>query len=144
LVSEAHLRIYLAKSRFLSQVSNYQVAGHGSLWRFWLRGTSADEHRQCDEGLDGTFHLCHIFRRKAPAPAMLHALKLWAGLTRLLSSSPAALASTMELVPHRVEEDLRARLIRLIVRRQCQDFPHTQIHPALAGPDVPEAFERAS
>jgi hypothetical protein len=78
LVSEPYLRIYLAKSRFLSQVSDYQVACHGSLWRFWLRGTSADEHRKCDEGLDGTFHLCHIFRRAAPAPAMLHVFKLWA------------------------------------------------------------------
>ena len=76
--NEPRLGIYLAKSRFLSQVSNYQVACHGSLWRFWLRGTSADEHRQCDEGLDGTFHLCHIFRREAPAPAMLHVFKLWA------------------------------------------------------------------
>jgi hypothetical protein len=79
--SEPRLGIYLAKSRFLSQVLDYQVACHGSLWRFWLRGTSADEHRKCDEGLDGTFHLCHIFRREAPAPAMLHALKL--ALTRL-------------------------------------------------------------
>ena len=60
-----------------SRVLNCQVACHCSLWRFWLRGTSADEHRKCDEGLDGTFHLCHIFRREAPAPAMLHALKLW-------------------------------------------------------------------
>jgi hypothetical protein len=77
LASEPHLRIYLAKSRFLSQVLNYQVACHGSLWRFWLRGTSADEHRKCDECLDGTFDLCHIFRREAPAPAMLHAFKLW-------------------------------------------------------------------
>jgi hypothetical protein len=54
------------------------VACHGSLWRFWLRGTSADEHRKCDEGLDGTFHLCHMFRREAPAPALLHAFKLMA------------------------------------------------------------------
>jgi hypothetical protein len=75
--SEPRLGIDLAKSRFLSQVLDYQVAGHGSLWRFWLRGTSADEHRKCDEGLDGTFHLCHIFRREAPAPAMLYAFKLW-------------------------------------------------------------------
>src|SRR5208283_4207831 len=52
----------------------------GSLWRFWLRGTSADEHRKGDEGLDGTFHLCHILRREAPVPAMLHAVKLWVGL----------------------------------------------------------------
>jgi hypothetical protein len=79
--SEPRLGIYLAKSRFLSQVLNYQVACHGSLWRFWLRGISADEHRKCDEGLDGTFHLCHIFRREAPARAMLHAFMLW--LTRL-------------------------------------------------------------
>ena len=41
-------------------------------------GASADEHRECGEGLDGKLHLCHIFRREAPAPAMLHALKLWA------------------------------------------------------------------
>jgi hypothetical protein len=59
-----------------SRVLNYQVACHGSLWRFWLRGTSADEHRKCDEGLDGTFHLCHIFLREAPAPAILYAFKL--------------------------------------------------------------------
>jgi hypothetical protein len=51
---------------------------------FWLRGTSAEEHRQCDEGLDRTIPLCHIFRREAPAPAMLHALKLW--VTRLSAS----------------------------------------------------------
>jgi hypothetical protein len=60
-----------------SQVSNCRDACHGSLWRFWLRGTCADEHRKCDEGLDRTFDLCHIFRREAPTPAMLHALKLW-------------------------------------------------------------------
>jgi mRNA interferase RelE/StbE len=66
---------------------NYQVACHGSLWRFWLRGTSADEHRKCDESLDGTFHLCHIFRHEAPAPATLHALKLWADPSALASLS---------------------------------------------------------
>jgi hypothetical protein len=26
--------------------------------------------------LDGTFHLCHIFLREAPSPAMLDAFKL--------------------------------------------------------------------
>jgi hypothetical protein len=97
LASEPHLRIYLAKSRFLSQVSNYQVACHGSLWRFWLRGTSADEHRKCDECLDGTFHLCHIFRREAPAPAMLHALKLWGDpFTESNSSMNAAPTASAE------------------------------------------------
>ena len=58
-----------------SQVLNYQVACHGSLWQFWLRGNSADEHRTCDEGLDGTFHLCHIFRREALAPTLLHGVQ---------------------------------------------------------------------
>ncbi len=72
----------------ISQVLNYHVACHGSLWRFWLRGTSADEHNKCDVGFDGTFLLCHIFRREAPAPAMLHAFKLW--LTRLWSHSRTA------------------------------------------------------
>ena len=105
MVSEPHLRIYLAKSRFLSQVLNYQVAYHGSLWRIWLRGTSADEHRKCDEGLDGTFDLCHIFRREAPAPAMLHAFKLWVDpFTFFLSlNSPARLALVVSAVgPFRV------------------------------------------
>jgi hypothetical protein len=69
-VSYGHTDPAYAKGVF-SQVLNCQVACYGTLWRFWLRGTSADEHRECDEGLDGTFHLCHIFLREAPAPAML-------------------------------------------------------------------------
>jgi hypothetical protein len=77
---------------------NYQVACHGSLWRFWLRGTSADEHRKCDEGLDGTFHLCHIFRREAPEPAMLHALKLWVD-PFTISLSPCIGGQNLSLEP---------------------------------------------
>jgi hypothetical protein len=82
------------------------------------------------------------FADDGPAPACQAHVR-FGGVGALRDQLRCGLAGDgeMQFVLHRLEKDLRIRVIRLVIRRQCQDFAHAQVHPALAGADVADAFE---
>lgn len=50
--------------------------------------------------------------------------------------------SEVQLVLRGLEKRLHLRILGIVVSRQSEDLPHPQIHPALAGPDVADAFQQ--